>query len=393
MDAFIQKHILGLRTTPNTPLPRPSACLIVSRLAKRSVAAQAGIAEKDLLVQIDGQPATDFMPALYSYPAAQRHYVFYSRARHELLELHATGIEIGVALAKTLDAIKVLYDPKKPDPKALEQVWEARDFRSLEKLSSATLAAGKDRGTPALLFEGAAFWETGRQDEGMARVSEYMDQYASWWTTNYSAVGLYYFGAEWLRRGEAEQAEAILGEAFGQNPSEALARAIEKLTGQRPQKPHPQWLQRRFPGDYTLPLLEGGPGEVSLRTTLQGMPHEKLLIVCLLASYRGNGPYGDFMERYQNYARFFPDFLHGLHVLTLEKERQAERPFYYRAEDAARAAGCPVSVLLDPGDVTRAVAPQASPFILMLDRTGTVVYEGELDSVELWDTLASVAAP
>lgn len=393
MDAFIQKHILGLRAVPNTPLPRPSGCLIVTRLAARSVAARAGIAEKDLLVQVDGQPATAFPPGLYSQPAAQRTYVFYSRARHERIELHASGIEIGVVLAKTLDAIKVLYDPKKPDPKALEQVWEARDFRSLEKLASATLAASKDRGSPALLFEGAAYWETGRHDEGMARVSEYMDQYASWWTQNYSAIGLYYFGAEWLRRGEAEQAEAILGEAFGQSPVEGLGRAIERLTGARPARPHPRWLQRRFPGDYTLPLLEGGPGEVSLRATLQAMPHETLLLVCLLASYRGNGPYGDFMERYQNYARFFPEYLAGLHVLTMEKERQADRPFYYRAEDAARAAGYPVSVLLDPGDVTRAVAPPGSPFVLMLDRTGTVVYEGELDSVELWDTLASVAAP
>ncbi len=393
MDAFIQKHILGIRTTPNTPLPRPSACLIVSRIAARCIAAAAGVAEKDLLVQIDGQPAAGFMPSLYSYGAAQRRYVFYSRARHELIELHASGIEIGVALAKTLDAIKLTYDPKQPDPKALEQVWEARDFRSLAKLATATLAAGKERGTPALLFEGAALWEGGRHDDGLARISEYMDQYASWWTTNYSAVGLFYFGAEWWRRGEAEQATAIFAEAYGQNPSEALGRSIERQTGARPQKPHPQWLQRRFPGDYTLPLLEGGPGEVSLRATLQAMAHERLLIVCLLASYRGNGPYGDFMERYQNYARFFPEYLHGLHVLTLTRERPSERPYYTQAEDAARAAGYPVSVLLDPGDVTQAVAPTSSPFILMIDRTGTVVYEGELDSVALWDTLASVAAP
>jgi hypothetical protein len=393
MEAFIQRHILGLRTTPNTPLPRPATCLMVDRLARRSVAAQAGVAEKDLLTQIDGQPAIAFMPNLYSYRATERTYLFYSRPRHELVELRTTGIEIGVGLGKTIDAIKVLYDPRKPDFKALERVWEARDFRSLEKLASATLAASKDRGTPALVFEGAALCETGRVGDGLQRVKEYMVEYASWWTTNYAAAGLFYFGAEAHRKGDAERGQGLLSEAFEMHPSDALARAIQRVTGVLPFKPQPRWLQRRFPGDYTLPLLEGGPGEVSLRATLQAMPREKLLIVCLLANYRGNGPYGDFMERYQNYARYFSEFLHALHVLTMEKERKADRPFYYRAEDDARAAGHPVSVLLDPGDVTGAVAPQGSPFVLVLDRTGTVVYEGELESPDLWDTLASVAAP
>jgi hypothetical protein len=32
--------------------------------------------------------------------------------------------------------------------------------------------------------------------------------------------------------------------------------------------------------------------------------------------------------------------------------------------------------------------PTGSPFILLLDRQGTIVYEGELDSVEFWDALA-----
>ena len=393
MDAFIQKQILGLRSTPNTPLPRPAQCLIVTRLAKRSVAAAAGIAEKDLLVSIDGQPATGFMPALYSYGARERTYLFYSRPSHALVELQATGIEIGVELKKTIDAIKVLYEPRKPDYVALEQVWEARDFRSLEKLATATLAAGKERGTPAVLFHGAALFETGHTEEGLKLIGEYMDQYRSWWTLNFSAIGLYYFAADAAKRRDMERATTLAAEAFEENPSDGLARAIERLTGARPQKPHPRWLQRRFPGDYTLPLLEGGPGEVSLRGTLQSMPKEKLLILCLLATYRGNGPYGDFMQRYQNFGRYFEPFLHALHVLTMTKERQADRPYYYRAEDEARAAHLPVSVLLDPGDVTAAVGQSMSPYVLMLDRTGTIVYEGELESVELWDTLASVAPP
>lgn len=364
----------------------------MKRLAKRCVASQAGVAEKDLLVEIDGQPAIGFIPKLYLYRATERRYLFYSRPRHERIELATSGIEIGVELAKTLDAIKLLYDPRKPDHTALEQVWEARDWRSLEKLASASLAADKQRGTPALVFEGAALWETGRTEEGMRCVSEYMDKYASWWTMNFTAVGYYYFAMEWLRKADKQKAKQLVDLAYENQPSEAVARGVEKVTGEKPRPPAPEWVQRRFPVDYSLPRLDGGEGEVSLVSTLHSMPKDKLLIVCLLANYRGNGPYNDFMSRYHNYARYFSEHLHALHVITMEAERKADRAHYYTSEDEARAARFPVSILLEPGEVTDKVAPHGSPLVLLLDRSATVVFEGELDAVELWDTLASVSA-
>ena len=393
MEEFIQRQILGLRATPNTPLPRPAQCLIVKKIAKRCIAAAIGLAEKDLLVEIDGQAAIGFIPKLYLYRATERRYLFYSRPRHERIELATSGIEIGVDLAKTLDAIKVLYDPRKPDYTALEQVWEARDWRSLEKLALATLAANKDRGTPALLFEGAALWESGRTDAGLQLLSEYMNKYVSWWTMNFTAVGYYYLAMEWVRKGDKDNAKRLMDLAYENQASEAVARGVEKVTGEKPRPPAPDWVQRRFPVDYSLPRLDGGDGEVSLAATLQAMPKDRLLIVCLLASYRGNGPYNDFMSRYHNYASYFAQYLHALHVITMEPERNAERAHYYKAEDEARAARFPVSILLEPGNVTDAIAPHGSPFVLLLDRSGTVVYEGELDVVELWDTLASVSAP
>jgi hypothetical protein len=34
------------------------------------------------------------------------------------------------------------------------------------------------------------------------------------------------------------------------------------------------------------------------------------------------------------------------------------------------------------------LAPSGSPFIVLLDREGEVVYEGDLETVDWWDTLA-----
>jgi hypothetical protein len=39
------------------------------------------------------------------------------------------------------------------------------------------------------------------------------------------------------------------------------------------------------------------------------------------------------------------------------------------------------------------VQQTSSPFVVLLDRHRRVRYEGELGSVDLWNTLASVSAP
>src|SRR6185295_5781571 len=115
----------------------------------------------------------------------------------------------------------------------------------------------------------------------------------------------------------------------------------------------------------------------------------ELFAVCLLATYRGNGPYNDFMMRYLNFARWFAPFLKGLHVVTMERERPKDRPHYLRGEDAVVEAGLPLERLLEDGELTAVVEQAGSPFVVLLDRDKCVLAEGELSSVEL---LSSVAA-
>jgi hypothetical protein len=393
MDGFIRSQVKELKHTPNVRLPKPAQCMIVTRLAPRSPAGYAGVSLKDLLVSLDGEPAASLSPQTYALRSDEHRWVFYSRPRHELVLLHATGIEPGVTLQLTTDAIRERYVPARSSPSELECLWEARDWAALERLSAATLSAyGKDRDTPALLFLGGALEETGRRAEGATLVDQYMKSFAPHWTMNFSGIGLYYQALEMLARGEKEGGTRLLHAAFERNRCARLADALYKHTGTRPPLEEPLWLGRAFPVDYCLPRLEA-PGEtVSLEGTLALLGPGQLLAVCLLASYRGNGPYEDFMRRYLHYARWFSPFLPGLHVVTMEKERHPDRPHYFMAEDEVRAASLPMELLLEDGDLSAAVRQTGSPFIVLLDRARRVRYEGELASVDLWDTLASVSS-
>jgi hypothetical protein len=119
-------------------------------------------------------------------------------------------------------------------------------------------------------------------------------------------------------------------------------------------------------------------------------PHQ-LFCVCLLASYRSNGPYYDFLGRYHNFATHFGPFLAGMHAVTTEARRYPNRAYHYEREDEVRVLPLPFEVLLEQGEVVRALNPSGSPFVLLLDRQGTIVYEGDLDVVDWWEALAASA--
>jgi hypothetical protein len=392
LTAFIESHVKGLRREQSERVPRPASCLSVKKVAKRSIASRAGIAPGDLLSLVDGSPASRQSPKLYDDRAAKRLLTFYSRARREIVELATTGIEIGIELDQTAEGIRARFKPNDVDLTALERLWELGDCATLLELSRAALAVKGGDETPALLFEGVGLWEAGQYPAGLERVQTYLTRVSKNWTMNFASIGVHYLGLEELRQGRKDAGLDRLQRAFAYNPLESTADVIAEITGVRPPMKTPRWTGRPFPVSYNLPTIEGEKKTVALAPTLQAMGTGKLLSVCVLASYRSNGPYYDLLNRYHNYATHFAAFLEGMHVLTTEPKRYPHRPYHYVREDEMRALGLPFEVLLEEGDVVGALAPSGSPFVLLVDHQGTIRYEGELDTVSWWETLAAVPA-
>ncbi len=389
MEEFIRSQIKALETRPGARPPRPASCLVVEKVAERCVATQVGIGKGDLLAFVDGGPASRLSPKLYEHRASKRLYTFHAPARSEQVELAATGIEIGVELALTSDAILARHKPEQVDFEAMTTLWGRRDHAHLLEVASGALKVKGMASTPALLFEGVGLWETGRWDEGMERIDVYYRQYRKDWTMDFTSIALHYFGLECLRRQRRDEGIDALRKAFDYNALERTADTLGELTGVRPPMETPKWLGKVFPAEYSLPILEGGSGTVALRPTLHEMEPGKLLVVCLLASYRSNGPYGEFLRRWLNYATWFRPFLHGLHVITMESKRYPDREWHYKLEDEARSAGLPFALLLDErGAAHLPLSPDRSPLVFVLDRTGTILHESELGTVDLWNTLS-----
>ena len=388
LTAFIESHVKGLRREPAPGPPHAVSCLAVKRVAKQCVATRAGIGAGDLLCLVDGSPAARMTPKLYDHRARKRLLGFYSRADRQTVELATTGIEVGVELDYTAEAIRARFRPDDPDLSALERLWELGDCAALGELSRATLAARGNAGTPALLFEGVALWEAGQHAAGLERMREYVTRYGRDWTMNFTSIAAHYAALEDLRQGRKEAGLERLRRAFDYCPLESTADAIAEVTGVRPPLDRPRWKGRPFPVAYALPTIEGEGKTVDLGATLRAMGPRQLLCVCVLASYRSNGPYYDLLNRYHNFATFFAPFLAGMHAITMEPRRYPDRLHHYEREDEVRALPLPFEVLLEQGEVATAIAPPGSPFVLLVDGGGTIVSEGQLESVDLWNALA-----
>ena len=123
---------------------------------------------------------------------------------------------------------------------------------------------------------------------------------------------------------------------------------------------------------------------------LLGLKDGHILLLCLLSSYRGNGPYNEFMQRYLTLIRDFTPFVGPLHVITEVKDRYPDRPHYFETEDKVRAAGAPFNLLFDPqGDLSAMYEPTVSPFVLTLNNRGLILTEGQLEGMDVWRALVA----
>lgn len=116
------------------------------------------------------------------------------------------------------------------------------------------------------------------------------------------------------------------------------------------------------------------------------------MIVCLLATYRSNGPYNQLMHAYRRLAPGFPGVLAGLHVITLVPERTPEHDYWCQEEDRVARARLPFEMLIDDEEVTWTVMPPSSPWCCVIGKDRRILSEGDLTDVEFWEALGCLAA-
>lgn len=394
MEQFVQQHLKDVQRNPGEPPKNESKALTVEKVAKVSIAAKAGIQPGDLLTHVDGRVAVAVEFEGFLDPKELHQYRFFSPKSGQEISFKASGAPIGVATEKTTSELErqIKKDAIKDGP-ILTSMWKRGDWDALlrcaKKSQRGGLLArllGPTRNTPATLLIGAALYELENQSEGLELIQEYMSNYEKDWTTQYHAIARYYLALASLEEGDRDSAIDLLRKAIKFSPLDRIVGQLEALTGERPQE-NDRWGDERFP-DYTLPTIKGDR-EGSFQQTADSLQPGQILLVCLLASYRANGPYHDFMKRYHQVATHLQGRIRGIHVITTEREESDYAKHWMRGEEVVRNAGLACEVLYDgDGAITRLIRPTKSPMKFAVAASGAILQEGSiLDDVEIWEIL------
>lgn len=409
LENALASSLISVRREASPP-PDPRDCKRIARLASNSPAAAAGLVVGDLLLEIGGQRVgPGARVRSYRNLVERRTWRFWSRGEGEIVELETTGVEIGVELRPSVEAIAERWHPLEGDVEDLFDLWEAGRFKALERRAwmhcAETLSPPgalswlirlSRRETPALLLLGIARWEQGRRDKGLPLIAEYADAHGQRFSPRFLALARYYLARRWADEEVRHRAVLLLRESLAAWWIAPAAALYEHLTGDPwPEDRGPHWM-RPFPIAYDLVPIDADPNTAltfSFERAVAELAPDQVLLICILAGERGSAAYDDLLWRFVNYASWLGELVAGLHVITIRPERDVAHPEWWEAEDTARYLGLPLQVLVDErGQVTAAVQAERIPTVYAVDRTGLVLHEGQLDGVDIWDTLSLVAS-
>ncbi len=408
LDHFIRRHVKRMERLKTVSPPDRSNCFVVDEVARWSLCGDAGV-EPGWLCELPDEQRPGLRPAEFWREYAEtRRYRFTAPDHSAQVELVATGIEPGASFNRSVEMIRARFDPDEPEALALFELWRQNAWEELEKqcrrlvtgrgalasgLFSRLLGSAPDRKKaghhPGQLFLGAALVESGREREGFDLTTEWQTTQAHQWPSRYQAVAAFYSGLRAKRSGSEKIALERWTAGLEIEALPRMVEAHEKLSGER-RNPTP-WLDQKFP-NYALDL-PGSQGEISLARTLEMLDGSQVVAVCMLGGFRGNAEYDDFISRFIASSLYFEQFLGEVHVISTQRERESDRPEFYRSEDQARKAGMRLVVLHDAQAwVQRSVKVTHIPTIFLINRWGVVAHEGRMEPPALWEALRRTAA-
>lgn len=398
MQSFIDKQIVSIQRKARTGRIDDRQCMVIEAVAMPSVAATAGIRQGDLLLAVNDVAAASCSFTKMVNRKSRYRYTFFSPARAEEITLVASGIPLGLKMNPSTAAIKQTFSTPQWSYENLEVLWQRGEWRMLEQIARKLLRPGllgvirlarqgvSAKDSPGLVMLGAALCEQSKWRDGIKLIGDYCQNYEKHWTTEYQAIARYYLAQAALQQGDHAAAIRLLNEAFDLWPQSRFSDALEKLTHDRPQE-EKWWIGQRFPVNYSLRIVDNTLS-LSLEQQLNRMATNQLMIVCLLANYRANGPYYEFMVQYVRLSTFFRDYLTMLHVITMNPETTETNPVLLRGEAFARHMVAPMALLYDSdGRVTWQLNPKHSPELFILNTQGQILHQGALDEVGFWTVL------
>lgn len=365
---------------------------IISLVAEGSPAQKLGLKAHDRLISIDGQPFTEQEDLDLTFRDSTVTYEFYIRASSTILSIEIDPVPIGIVAAPSShNLLESLRTDNFPGWEAFHILWKRRDWNILLEASEKAYSnngiskiirkAFKNFGkNPGMLYVGIALYEMDREEEGINIIIDFMNSIMNTCDTHEQALAYFYLSHWYGLIGHEEASIEYLKEADRDN-----ANYFERISHEVYLKEIPPYVERykwkgaTFPIMYDLSVLQDEHEDISLEHALRRLNDNQLLPVCVMPSYRDNGPYNTAMSCYLSMYHYIADHVAPMHIILDELVTKPGNEWRLTGENSCKKHGVPFHLLHDPyRSVSRALALEFSPVFYFLDKSGTIVYDGNL---------------
>lgn len=375
---------------------------LISEVAPNSPAYLIGMREGDYLISIDGKNVRNQTSLEELEPSEQHRYVIYSSKNQTLTQFSIDPVPLGIMIVPTsYQIVEQLHIWNFDSWDELRLLWERGDWDALLKASNRLSFDGlrsmilrlffKNFGyTAAMVYKGAALFELGHEKIGIELINNIVSRNLDRYETQEHAIAFYYLAKWHALIDERNQSRKYLAEAeyynsgdFGKISEEARNAGIAPNTNRY------DWLSKTFPTDYSLPIV-GCNEMITLSDSLNNMDNDQLLPVCVMPSYRGNGPYNSALLCYKKIFPYLDQKLLPIQIIADNITDDSSENWRYSEESELEKSNIPFNRLYDENlVVSSALKIRVSPVLYLLNNRAEVIYEGSLDnSYDYWKAFA-----
>ncbi|MEE9348084.1 MAG: PDZ domain-containing protein [Robiginitomaculum sp.] len=385
------------------PLPKPppfSQTLQIDKVASGSPAESLRLRAGDKFLAINGAPALTANVAEIVAAGKPVKYRFFLPREKSFLEVEAkAGLPLGLLAAPSSDGIVAHYTKVAAfDTEGFMTLWEREDYpqiRAACKIANKRVnvrSLGKLIGRPksmpfADFMLGICDIEIGDREAGYAAIYKFGGSKAYGYTGDITAVIDYYRALEMKRQGDSLTYQDNMHSAYAAYPQSARITREALRAGVEINAPDGRIGTKL--ADYNLTYLEGGNGATTLHAIISDIPKAKIMPLCLMAGYRGNGPYNEALLPYIAVYPYAKDRLHPMTVMTNIADKRTDRPHWNSHEDLARENKCPLTVALEPEEqFAEDLNLRGAPEFVMINSDGIIIWSGDLHSdYAYWEML------
>lgn len=414
--SFLDNHFQCEIRTATLDLD-PVKVMQISQVYSGSPAEKFGIRAGDLLTDVNQEaPFNVDIPSFYG-DESDMEYIVYRPEESKAFLIKGSSLPLGMKLESTTEAIvKNFAEYDIHDYKELYLLWQRSewsvllrasrsflfldDFKSqiIQKVSNwqfvkkfahlpifkKLIDKSKFEG-PEILTYGIALFETGNWQEGVELIELYLREHIGYWTTEWHALTYYYLGLHYLAQGD--RAAAL--ELFEASEVYCRCPVLQKRLAE--QGVHcsivPEWNDIHFPVDFSLPDF-AEKQTYKLSELMNELKEQQLLYLCVMPSYRCNGPYNRFLYQFNSLLSCFPENTSALYVIT-DKRDEENLDTWLKNERVMLANGKPIVLLYDEDRGLADVLEQStSPNIYALNKEGLILNSGiEFTMEQTWSLL------